>query len=36
MRKDDFTLPKSEIFTVGKSKVAVLMSEVGSSADIFD
>ena len=36
MRKDDFTLPKSEIFTVGKSKVAALMSEVGSSADIFD
>ena len=36
MRKDDFTLPKGEIFEVGKSKVAALMSEVDSSADIFD
>ena len=36
MTRENFTLPKSEIFTVGKSKVAALMSEVGSSADIFD
>lgn len=38
MKREDFNinLPKGEIFTVGKSKVAALMSEVGSSADIFD
>ena len=36
MKREDFTLPKSEIFDVGQSKVAALMSEVGSSADIFD
>ena len=38
MKREDFKIdmPKSEIFTVGKSKVAALMSEVGSSADIFD
>ena len=38
MKREEFNIdmPKSEIFTVGKSKVAALMSEVGSSADIFD
>ena len=36
MRKEDFNMPKSEIFTVGEGKVAAIMGEVGNSADIFD
>ena len=36
MTKENFPYPKGELFTVSNGKVAALMSEVGSSADIFD
>lgn len=37
MTRDDFPVPKSEIFYVGNTdKVAAMMGEVSSSADIFD
>lgn len=36
MTRETIPMPKSEIFTVGKSKVAAVMSDMPSSADIFD
>lgn len=36
MTRETIPMPKSEIFTVGKSKVAAVMSDMPSSAEIFD